>query len=84
MLAPSPDWFVGLHNFQLYDGSNFIGDITVDAVLYDAGTDSGVSYTSGNIDTQPRDPILSVTSDPQDTSFVDGLPSVGQITIERL
>ncbi len=84
MLAPSPDWFVGLHNYELFDGTTFVDMATVDAVLYDSGTDSGVSYTSGNLDTQPRDPILETNSDPADTSFVDGLPAAGRFIIERL
>jgi len=84
MLAPSPDWFVGLHNFSLFDGTDFIASTSVDAVLYDSGTDSGVSYTSSNNDTQPRDPIAATTSEPQDSSFVNGLPIAGRFIIERL
>jgi len=84
MMAPSPDWFVGLHNFQLHDGTDFISDRSVDAFLYDSGTDSGVSYLSGNVDTQPRDPITRTTSEPTDSSFVDGLPIAGRFIVERL
>jgi len=84
MLAPSPDWFAGLQNFELHDGSSFVGSMEIDAILWDAGTDTGVSYTSGNIDTQPRDPIAPTTSEPSDSSFVNGLPYVGRFIIERL
>ena len=84
MVAPSPDWFVGLHNFDLHNGVSFIDGATVDAIVYDAGTDSGVTYTSENEETQPRQPILPTSSEAQDSSFVDGLPSAGQFIIERL
>jgi len=84
MLAPSPDWFVGLHNFDLHDGVAFTQSIVVDAILYDSGTDSGVSYESNSSDTQPRDPILPTSSEAQDTSFIDGQPAPGQFIIEKL
>ena len=83
-ITPSPDWFVGLHNFALHDGVSFIDGAIVDAIAYDSGTDSGVTYTSIDADTQPRDPIAPTTSEPQDSSFVNGLPSAGQFIIERL
>lgn len=83
-LAPSPDWFVGLHNYDLHNGVAFVQSIIVDAILYDSGTDSGVTYTSANEDTQPRDPILPTSSEAQDSSFVDGKPAPGQFIIEKL
>ena len=84
MLAPSPDWFVGLHNVPLFDGTDFLDEFTVDALLYDAGTDSGTQYQSANNDTQPRDIIALTTSDASDTSFVQGGPMLGQFIVERL
>lgn len=84
MIAPSPDWFVGVHNLSLLDANGFIPSMTVDLVAYDSGTDSGTLYTSGDSDTQPRDPVAGVSSQPADTSFVDGMPLAGQFVIERL
>ncbi len=84
MLAPSPDWFAGFHNIRLYNGESFEQSVTIDGVLYDSGTDSGRRYTSRDIDTQPREPIARTTSNPADTPFIDGLPSVGRFTIEKL
>ena len=54
MVAPSPDWYVAALNVNLYDGSNFIENKTVTAVVYDAGTDSGTTFTSANIETDPK------------------------------
>ena len=84
MLAPSPDWFVGVHNLMLHDGQQFIDQLTVDLDLYDSGTDSGPGYTSTNDDTQPREPITKVTSDSGDSPFVDGKPIVGQLILEKI
>ncbi|MRT92943.1 spondin domain-containing protein [Ancylomarina sp. 16SWW S1-10-2] len=52
-LIPSPDWYVGALNVDLYDGNNFV-DSTMTAVVYDAGTDSGLSFASANSTTDPQ------------------------------
>lgn len=58
MIAPSPDWFVGVTGYSLLNG---VGRWTDErkVVLYplDAGTDDGTGYTSANDDTSPREPI---------------------------
>jgi len=84
MLAPSPDWFTGVHSLSLYDGQEFVQLQTLDMVLYDAGTDSGERYTSPNQLTLPRDPIGLVNSFPTDSPFFAGVPAVGRFIIERL
>ena len=84
MLAPSPDWFVGLHNYSLISEGAFIDNATIDLILYDSGSDNGVRYTSANDATDPLSPISRVSSDAQDAPFIDGQPSVGTFTIERL
>jgi len=84
MIAPSPDWFIGVHNLSLLNNGEFVQSMTVDLVAYDSGTDSGLQYRSANEDTAPRDPIASVSSDPADSSFLDGRPFAGQFVLERL
>ena len=69
MLAPSPDWFVGVHDLSLLEGGEWVDSLTVDLIVYDAGTDSGSSYTSGNNATDPQEPIARIESDP---FLVDG------------
>lgn len=61
MIAPSPDWFVGVNSLNLFSGGNWLADISVELFGYDAGTDSGINYTSGNNDTQPPEPISALT-----------------------
>ena len=53
MLAPSPDLFVGIPNVDLYDGTRFLDKLTLDMTVYDAGADSGASYTSLGSVTSP-------------------------------
>ena len=84
MLAPSPDWFTGFHDVSLHDGESFIDSVTIEGFVYDSGTDSGPQYTSDNNDTQPREVIRKLTSEPSDSPFVQGLPVAGQFVIERL
>ncbi|WP_419950247.1 spondin domain-containing protein [Candidatus Palauibacter sp.] len=61
MIAPSPDWFVGVSGLSLRDDEgHWIGEREVVLYPYDAGTDSGPNYTSANDDTRPQDPIRSL------------------------
>ncbi|MEM7308404.1 MAG: spondin domain-containing protein [Planctomycetota bacterium] len=64
MIAPSPDWFVGVHGLELFQNGSWVDQITVDLFAYDAGTDSGLSFTSGNQNTFPQEPISLMTSGP--------------------
>lgn len=84
MLAPSPDWFTGFHNIRFFDDGEFIDSMSLDGIVYDSGTDSGLSFTSANSDTQPRDTIIRTSSEATDSPFQQGLPSVGRFIIERL
>jgi hypothetical protein len=84
MLAPSPDWFVGIHNYSLLFDGEFVDNASIDLVLYDSGSDSGVRYQSSNSATEPASPIGRVNSEAQDSPFVDGEPIAGSFTIERL
>lgn len=50
MVAPSPDWFIGLNSINLRSGNDAINNgwkdtFTLDVFAYDAGTDDGVDYT---------------------------------------
>jgi len=63
MIAPSPDWMIALNSIPLRDGSNeWITEIVIDVYPYDAGTDSGVDYSSPDSDVTPHDPISSLQS----------------------
>ena len=64
MIAPSPDWFITAQNVQLFENGQWIERVSVPAVLYDAGTDSGTRFTSRNSDTRPAQPIARLTDAP--------------------
>ncbi len=64
MIAPSPDWFVGVSGVPLFENGQWVNQVVFSLQPMDAGTDSGVTYTSPNFDTQPREPIEEITYDP--------------------
>ena len=62
MIAPSPDWFVGVHDLELFENGDWVNSKVVSLFPYDTGTDSGANYTSGNQDTNPADPISLINT----------------------
>ena len=61
MIAPSPDWIIAIDGEELLDASNnWKSSITIDLFPYDAGTDNGTNYTSGNSVTNPVGNITSL------------------------
>jgi hypothetical protein len=80
MIAPSPDWFVGTHALPLRDANGWIPEIVVQLDPYDAGTDSGPNFNSGNADVTPHDPISNLSSVPP----FAGTPALGTFTITLL
>ncbi|OWR40793.1 f-spondin [Danaus plexippus plexippus] len=58
---PSPDWFLGVTRFELCQQNNtWMTERTLNLYPWDAGTDSGVSYESPNLETFPQDTISRV------------------------
>lgn len=82
MLAPSPDWFVGVSALPLMEDGAWRQRVAVDLRLYDAGTDDGTVFTAANADTDPAAPIAALTE--SDTDFEDGTPFVGTFVFELL
>lgn len=80
MIAPSPDWFVGVSGLSLLDEQGeWRDEIVVQLLPYDAGTDSGPDFTSVNDDTNPAEAIFLI----EDAGlFPDG--ALGTFTITRL
>ena len=69
MLTPSPDWFTGATNINLLENGNFVATKVVYLYAYDAGTDSGLSYDSANIDTVPAANIYRLKNVNSNSSF---------------
>ncbi|GAB4317561.1 MAG: hypothetical protein Kow0074_06220 [Candidatus Zixiibacteriota bacterium] len=81
MIAPSPDWFVGVSGLALFDGSDWVDSLVIELYPYDAGTDSGTDYASPNEATNPPGDIAPINSGPL---WVNGvLPPIGTFTFVR-
>jgi len=82
MIAPSPDWFVGVSGLPLMEGGDWADEIVVDLAPLDSGTDSGTTYLSPNQDTNPPEPIFEITGFP----FLNGgqVHRIGTITFTRI
>ena len=64
MLAPSPDWFVGVAGLSLLEQGQWVDTLTVDLFTYDAGTDSGTTYSAANQATNPPEVIAKIETAP--------------------
>ena len=64
MVAPSPDWFVGVSGLSLRninaDSDGWWQSVTVELFPYDAGTEEGTEFSLNNADTSPRGTIASI------------------------
>ena len=81
MIAPSPDWFAGVHGLSLLEGGDWVAEKTVSLEPYDAGTDGGRTYKSPDADTRPREAIRTIEDPPLASG---GVPLVGTFTFVRL
>ncbi len=70
MIAPSPDWFIGVNGLNLFEDGRWRPHTVVDLLPYDAGTDSGATFTSQDSPTVPPEPIFQINEDP----LPDGVP----------
>lgn len=59
-MIPSPDWFVGVGSLNLCEGNHWKQDVTIDLQPYDAGTDSGFTFSSPNFPSSPAENITKV------------------------
>ena len=82
MVAPSPDWFVGVSGLSLIENGSWVAEKVVSLHAYDAGTDSGVSFSSADVKTSPPQPIHRITTGPL---VVGGsVPPLGTFTFRRI
>ena len=90
-VIPSPDWFVGVTNVSLCQNNVWVSELTVPLSLYDAGTDNGLTFTSPNWETSPRDPVKMISSQSPNhpaASFyypdLDSLPVIATYTFTKI
>jgi hypothetical protein len=86
MIAPSPDWFVGVRNLDLNPGGVWAEEIVVELFPFDAGTDSGTTYKSADQATTPPETIAAIEGNGRqycpagNTGWADKFPSMFEIT----
>jgi hypothetical protein len=82
MIAPSPDWFTGAASVALFKDGAWVDSVKVVLWPWDAGTDSGTTWTAENLETQPRESIRLLTA----PYFfdADGLKPLGTVTFTRV
>lgn len=83
MIAPSPDWFIGVRDVNLIENGEWVATKTVNAGTYDAGTDSGMNFQSPNSVTSPAEGIHMIDTAPLADSNGDVAP-LGSFTFERI
>ncbi len=79
MIAPSPDWFVGVDSLDLLVDGEWVDEIIVELLAYDSGTDDGPRYTSPNAESNPHAPIARITTLPFDSDT-----PLGTFTLTRI
>jgi hypothetical protein len=81
MVAPSPDWFVGVRDVNLMQNGDWVSTLSIDLDPYDAGTDSGTTYESPDRETIPRESIQRIVGSPFAVNGV--VASMGTVTFRR-
>ncbi|XP_064602786.1 spondin-2-like [Liolophura sinensis] len=61
-MIPSPDWFVGISDFDLCQNGQWRDLVRLRLDPIDAGTDKGLTFTSPNWPSLPQEPVHHITS----------------------
>lgn len=80
MIAPSPDWFVGVHGLDLREGAGFASTLVVDLFAYDAGTEEGTAFSGSN----PASPPGGVITLVDQAQIFGGTSPVARLTFVRI
>ncbi|KAM4809717.1 spondin-2 [Rhinophrynus dorsalis] len=90
-IVPSPDWFVGIDSVSLCEGKKWKQSISLDLHPYDAGTDSGFTFSSPNFATIPQGTVTEITSSspshPANSFFyprLKNLPPIAKVTFTKI
>jgi hypothetical protein len=80
MIAPSPDWFVGVHGLPLVDDQGkWRDEVIVILYPYDAGSDDGVDYTAADVEPVTHHPITRISG-----QFPFSSEPIGTFTFRRV
>jgi len=81
MIAPSPDWFIGVSGLSLLESDEWVRSLTVELRPYDAGTEEGTTFSLGNPASPDTDRITKLTE--ADSPFI-GRPVIGRLEFTLL
>lgn len=89
MVAPSPDWFVGVDSIPLFLNGNWVENKELPLYVMDAGSDSGDIFTASNLVTDPVEAITLLSTSRSDTDFENGIhfstaKTIGAFTFKRI
>lgn len=82
MIAPSPDWFIGVSGVSLIKKGQWIDELIIPLHAYDAGTDNGVTYLSPNNKTEPQGDISRLEESPFTVNEEN--PTLGRFIFRRI
>lgn len=88
MVAPSSDWFVGVHGLDLREGAGFTEEAVFEFIsFYDAGTEEGNRFSLANPATSPRGVVTQVTGTAAAEPFIGDvaipLSPIARLTLTR-
>lgn len=69
MIAPSPDWIVGVDSFGLCKDDYWVPEYEKYLMALDAGTDAGVTFASKNDEIEDRLPIIAFDAEDESNIF---------------
>lgn len=87
MLAPSPDWFVGVPGENLCKDGMWLDVLNITSLPpWDAGTDSGDMFNSTDLDTDPAENITRITKATPGTPFMGSsdIATLGTLMFKRV
>jgi hypothetical protein len=82
MIAPSPDWFVGVSALPLFENGAWITEISVDLDPWDAGTDGGATFEAPDLPLSPHVPVTRIVTSP--LSPGGRVTPLGRLVISRI
>jgi len=82
MIAPSPDWFVGVSAQNLLESGDWPPEIVIELFPYDAGTDGGDTYNAPDSDAEPQEPITRIGDAPFRSDGI--VKPMGTFTLTRI
>lgn len=83
MVAPSPDWIVGVNGVELCDGDAWVDSLDLPLMAQDAGTDSGATFAAPNEATSPQEPIQYLDANLELTGAMGEAAVFGTLSIKR-